>query len=87
LEFIGNRIPKEAGGTSARDDDKIGGRRKNGTASAKNLTDLSLDSIPNDRIADFAADSDPQPGLILVVRLADNDEICGLNLAAGARQF
>src|SRR6266508_5808320 len=87
LEFIFNRIPREADGTSARDDDKISGRRKNGTASAKKFTDLSLDSIPNDRIADFAADSDPQPGLILVVRRADNHEISGVNLAAGARQF
>jgi hypothetical protein len=86
FEFICDTIPGEAGGTLSRDDDKIGGRGKYDTAAAEKLTDLPLDPIANDRIADFAADSDPQSGLILVIRPADNDEICRLNLAAGARQ-
>jgi hypothetical protein len=87
FEFIGDAMTGEADGTLARDDDKIGRPWKRGTASAKKLPHLALDPIANDGIADFAADSDPQPGLILVVRPADNDEICRLNLAASAREF
>jgi hypothetical protein len=86
FEFICDTAPGEAGGTLSRDDDKIGGRWKHNTAAAEKLADLALDPIANDRIADFSADSNSQSGLILVIRPADDDEICRLNLAAGARQ-
>jgi hypothetical protein len=86
FEFISDTAPGEAGGTLSRDDDKIGGRWKHDTAPTEKLSNLALDSIANDRIADFAADSDPQSGLILVIRPADDNEICRLNFAAGARQ-
>jgi hypothetical protein len=86
FELSYETISGEIGGTLPRDNDKIGGQRKRRPVTAKIFTDLTFDAVSDDRITDFAADSDPQPGLVLVIRPADDNEIYRLQLAAGTRQ-
>ena len=48
FEFICDTISREAGGTLACDDDKIGGWQKHRAATAKKLADVTLKPVPND---------------------------------------
>ena len=83
FEFIRNPFPRKLGGAGPRDDEDVAGRRQFASATTKKFSNLALDPIANDRVADLAADSDAQSGFSAFVRLADNDEICRVLFPSG----
>lgn len=83
FEFIRNPFARKLGGVGPRDDEDIAGRRQIASATTKKFSNLPLDPIANDRVADLAAHRDPQSGFGSFVRLADNDEICRVMFPSG----
>jgi len=56
------------------------------TAAAEKLPHQPFDAISRHRVAHLAADRDAQSGLSLVIGLADNDEVCRVNLLTCLRE-
>jgi hypothetical protein len=58
FKFIRNLFPRKLGSAGPRDDEDIAGRRQIAATTTKKFSNLPLDSIANDRVADLAAHRD-----------------------------
>lgn len=55
FEFIRNRFSRKLGGAGPRDDEDVAGRRQIASATTKKFSNLPLNPVSNNRVADLAA--------------------------------